>query len=182
MLGLLLVAAMEPHPFQAWVERTEAEMWMAFNRQKWIAEGVMEETEHYFQWPWAVEEDVAVMEWRVENTPADAPSADAVHHLPGTYAWRHYRDAQLYIDFLDEEVRPWLLPGWEHWVVDAIIEDTKGRLKVWRAVYDCTGHYVGMEGRRWHLNELLKMVGPEMFYRGGWPDPVPPHAYGWRKK
>jgi hypothetical protein len=185
MLHALMVAlSITPSPVEEAVERLEWEAIRPVLRAYWINTGLMEENEHLLNGFWGRQYDLECLQWRLENTPADAPPLQAIHHLPAAVAVDNYVDGNAYIRWLEGQ-KEWCLPGYEQNVIEWLILDTKQRQKVWWALYDCTGNYFGMKGRRWHLNELRKLVGEGVFYgREPWPEPLPPQAYlnpDWRE-
>jgi hypothetical protein len=177
MHNLLLAVAVTATPFEDYVERADKEARLPELRQYWISMGVLEEGEWLLRSVWSMESDLADLHYRLENTPVDAPPVQAHHHLPDhDTAWRNYMDGVNYERFLEDQ-RDWLLPGPEMQDLELILTDCRKRQAIWYAVYKCTGAYFGQEGRRWHLNELRKTAGEDVFYgRQRWPNGLPEAA------
>ena len=57
--------------------------------------------------------------------------------------------------------------------IDEAICEANLRYKVWDAMRDARCEYYYNHARRKALKLLLDLIGPEAFYSGDWPDPVP---------
>lgn len=182
MHAAVLLVALSPSPLEDYVRQADREASLPALREHWVSTGLMEENEHLFVSQWSLESDLEAMEWRLENVPVDAPPFVARHHLPDpSIAFGNYCDANQYIHSL-EDIREWLLPGYEQEVLDDVIRDATERKEVWWLIYQATSTYQGRDGRRWNLNELRKKWPAEWAGEKGWPDPLPPHAslFNWR--
>lgn len=64
-----------------------------------------------------------------------------------------------------------------YWDYQTIINDTDWLYKVWDCVRDSRCEYYYVTVRRHALRKLIELVGPECYYEGTLPPPVPLYAY-----
>lgn len=64
-----------------------------------------------------------------------------------------------------------------YWEYNNVINDNDWLYKVWDTVRDCRCEYYYVTVRRQALRKLIELVGPECYYSGVLPPPVPLYAY-----
>lgn len=155
---------------------------MFSRKQDMLNSGIMEpeEVSRYFVNQRDLEEDWGIMVNRMKQMEPDCPLSVEAIRLPNrTLAWNCYREARMFLDWL-EYVKFFYPPE----VINTIIADTTWRKEVWGLIADASveGAVYSHDGRRLILQRLRSIMGKENYENSVWPDPLPDVAYSglWR--
>lgn len=130
------------------------------------------EAYYFFVHPEQIENDLLIMQWRIEAMKPDCPPRSDIFRLPSReVTYQNWLLAHRYMHRL-EVLIPFITPA--HWneIIPMYLEQ-KRRYLIWNKLDDCYGY-----NARIHLQELRDLVGRDCYERGEWPEPVIPAAWG----
>jgi hypothetical protein len=114
--------------------------------------------------------DLQLLLRRYQNL-ADAPSLDDCLRFPDRAAVNDLLAFnRAYRQHLDVR-KPLELSRW--WEFHSVLQETEQLYRIWDAVRDARCEYYYVTIRREALKQLREMVGPEVYYSGQLPPPVP---------